>query len=282
MDPTDARTNWMRHQVAPVRLRAVSCAFAEAGIPVLPVKGVLTAHLLYADVAERPLFDIDLRIRRRDFRFAMRLAQQRGWSPQTTSPVLWTAILQVDGWEVDVEATVGPPGLCALRVEDLLARADRHTDPFGFDHVQPAFDDHALILVLNAFKDGLRPQPWAIEDLRRIANHPRFDEAALVDRARAGRVASALWIVADWLAEREGALPWRIVRDRVGPRPPSRRAMAAYSRVEQRGWPQKRGLFAAAAGSDSPARAVSGLALTAAGIFRRRALLAIAPKAKPQ
>jgi hypothetical protein len=278
MDPIGARTNWLRHKAAPVLLRSVSEALAAAGITVLPVKGILTAHLLYDDVASRPLLDIDLRLRRSDFQPAMAVARRLRWNPQLTSPVLWTAILKVDGFEVDIEATLGPPGLCGLRVEDVLARASRHTGPFGFPHLQPAFEDHALILVLNAFKDGLKPQPWATEDLRRIVRHPRFDGAALVERAREGRVESALWIVSDWLAEREGALDWRAVRERVGHRPPSRRVRAAYSWIRSRGWRQKEGLVVAATSSDSAVRAMSGLALTATGIFRRRALLAMSRK----
>jgi hypothetical protein len=278
MDPTGVRTNWLRHQTAPILLRRVSDAFADADIAVLPVKGILTAHLLYDDVASRPLLDIDLRIRRRDFHAAMCIARRRGWNPEITSPVLWTAILRVDGFEVDVEATLGPPGLCALRVDDVLSRASHHTTPFGFPHLQPSLEDHALILVLNAFKDGLSPQPWAIEDLRRIAQHPRFDRTTLVERAHAGRVESALWIVSDWLAEREGAVAWRAVRERIGTRPPSRRVEAAYSWLRERGWRQKEGLVITAASSDDPARALSGLLVTAAGIFRRRALLATSPK----
>jgi hypothetical protein len=278
MGPTGAQANWMRHKVAPSRLRTVCEAFEAKGVAVLPVKGIVTAHLLYDDVAARPLLDIDLRIRRNDFHTAMGIARRLRWNPQIASPVLWTAILKVEGFEVDVEATLGLPGLCALRVEDVLARASDHTDPFGFPHLQPSFEDHALILVLNAFKDGLRPQPWAVEDLRRIVHHPRFDRSALVERAREGRVESALWIVSDWLAEQNGAVAWRAVRERIGDRPPSRRVRTAYSWLQGRGWRQKEGLVVAATSSDSSVRAISGLALTAAGIFRRRALLAMAPK----
>ncbi len=267
----------MRHATVPLILGKIASAFEAENIEILPVKGVLTAHLLYDDVALRPLPDIDLRIRRRDFRKAVGIARDRGWNPRTDSPVLWTALLSVDGWEVDVEATVGPPGLCALRVEDLLQRAQRCVDPLGIAHWEPEVNDHALVLALNAFKDGLGIMPWALEDLRRIPRHPRFDEDVLVLRAREGRVASALWIVADWLAERHGDVEWCAIRERVGPRPPSLRVARVYEALQERGWGAKPGLLVAAGGSDEGCRCAGGLALATAGIARRRLMLALWP-----
>jgi hypothetical protein len=250
----------------------VSSALEAHGIPILPVKGVLTAHLLYEDVASRPISDIDLRIPPRCFRQAVRVAREQGWSLNTLCPTLWTAIMKVDGWEVDLEGALGLPGLCTLSVEDVMRRARRAVEPLGFTHLQPELHDHTLILVLNAFKDGLRPMPWAIEDLRRVAKHPTFDPGMLVERARDGRVASALWIVADWLYRDHGSTEWRTIRDRVGARPPSTRVGWAYALAQRLDWPPKAGLLATAAGSDALAGCASGVALAAAGILRGRAL----------
>jgi hypothetical protein len=275
VDPSAARTNWMRHAAAPWMLRQVASAFEAEGIPILPVKGVLTAHLLYEDAAARPLPDIDLRVRRRDFAGALRIARARGWGAQTRSPVLWSAMLKVDGIEVDLEASIGPPGLCALRVEDVFDRATECVAPFGFRHRQPAITDHTLILVLNAFKDGLCPMRWAVEDLIRIVDHPELDTEDLLARAREGRISSALWIVADWLARDHDAAGWRAIRDRVGPRPPSRRVMSAYAFLLRGGFRPKPALFVTAASSDDGWRGASGLVLAAAGIVRRRTALAL-------
>jgi hypothetical protein len=59
---------WIKHQIARERLREVVTALEAIGIPVLAVKGVVSAHTLYPDVAERPMSDVDLRLRVRDFR----------------------------------------------------------------------------------------------------------------------------------------------------------------------------------------------------------------------
>jgi len=267
-----ARTTWIRHVAAPSTLQRVVSALESEGIPVLPVKGILTAHVLYEDIAARPIGDIDLRLPRGRFRTAVRVGRAHGWAPQTVSPRLWEAMLKVDGWEVDIECTLGPPGLCALSVEDVLERAQRSVEPFGFPHLQPELNDHALILVLNAFKDGLRPMPWALEDLRRIARHAQFDPQALVSRARQGRVVSALWVIATWLADEHGAPEWRDVRARIGPSPPSVRVDRVYAWVRRRGWPPKPGLLVTAGASDGLRGCASGLALAAAGITRARFL----------
>jgi hypothetical protein len=275
VDPSGPRTNWIRHAAAPWLLHRVASALEAEGIRILPVKGVLTAHLLYEDAASRPLPDIDLRVRRRDFAGALRIARARGWPVQESSPVLWNAMFKVDGIEVDVEASIGPPGLCALRVENLFDRATECVAPFGFRHQQPAIADHALILVLNAFKDGLRPMRWAVDDLLRIIDHPTLDPDELLSRAHEGRVSSALWIVADWLARDHASLSWGEVRDRVGPRPPSRRVASAYAFLLERSFRPKPALIVTAASSDDSWRSLSGLALAAAGIARRRTVLAL-------
>jgi hypothetical protein len=274
VEPPPERGNWLRQIAGSATLRRVLSVFQAANIAVLPVKGVLTSHLLYDDFASRTLGDIDIRIPRRHFDRAIRLARAHGWSSNIDGPVFWNATLKVDNCEVDIECTLGPPGFCALTVDDLLARAEPCVAPFGFDHLEPELNDHALILVINAFKDGLRPQPWALEDLRRIALHPRFDREKLAARAQAGRVASALWIVATWLADEHGAGDWRAVRDRIGPAPPSPRVARVYAYVRKLGWPQKAGLIATATSSDEIARSSSGLALAAAGVLRRRARMA--------
>jgi hypothetical protein len=271
IEPRSREANWIRQMTAANVLRKVLLVFESAGIAVLPVKGIVTSHVLYDDYASRTLGDVDVRIPRRHFQRAVRLARTHGWNPNADSLVLWSATLEIDSFEVDIECTLGLPGLCRLTVEDLLARAERSVDPFGVNHLEPELNDHALILVINAFKDGLKPRPWALEDLRRIVLHSRFDPEKLVARARAGRVASALWIVAAWLADEHGVSEWRVVCDRVGAAPPSPRVARVYRYVRQHGWPQKAALVTGATSSDELARSAWGLSLAAAGVLRRRA-----------
>ena len=262
-----SKANWFAHVAANRVFRTVASALAAHSIPVLPVKGVLTAHLLYDDIALRPIRDVDVRLRRCDFGRAVRLARTRGWHVKHVvllGQVLW----RIDGMEVDVKCALGPPGLCALSVDDVLRRAESRVEPFGFAHFECELNDHALMLVLNVFKDGLRATPWAVEDLRRIVRHERFDAQTLVDRADAGRVASALWIVAHWLAETQGSPGWRAVSERIGPRPPSRRAAGTYAVWQHMRSPPRIGHFVVPSVNDDAWRCVLGLGYATLGLAR--------------
>src|SRR5262249_43094813 len=150
-------------------------------ISLLPVKGIITARTLYDDVSDRPIRDVDIRIRRRDFPRAVRIGLAQNWHKQHVA-LLGQVLWQVDGIEVDVKSELGPPGLGALSMDEVLARAEERVEPLGFAHLEPEWNDHALLLVLNVFKDGLRSAAWAIEDLRRTPKHPDFDAGLLVDR----------------------------------------------------------------------------------------------------
>jgi hypothetical protein len=268
------RTNWLRHLAARSILRKLSSAFDAATIPFVLVKGIVTAHTLYDDPACRPVRDIDLRIRRRDFGPAVRLGRAKGWHAKhvvLVGQVLW----RIDGMEVDLKSAMGPPGICAVSIDDVIRRAQLHVNPFDFPHLEPELNDHALILVLNVFKDGLRAVPWAIEDLRRIVRHERFLSAALVDRAATGRVTTALWIVADWLAKTQNAAEWRAIRDRIGPRPPNQRVASTYSLWRSMGSPRRIGHFLVPSENDDPRQAVRGLANATAGLVRGYGLRAV-------
>jgi hypothetical protein len=263
-------------------LHTVVSRFEECGIDVVPVKGVVTARTLYEDIAVRHSGDIDLRIRRKDFRRAIRVARASGWSPTTDTPILWQSVLSVMGCEVDIESTIGPPGLCAVSVDDVLRRARRDRSLFGFSLRRIEIHDHGLVLVLNVFKDGFRSLPWSLEDLRRIVTAPGFEAGTLMERAREGRVTSVLWLVADWLAREHGVPEWRVVRDRIGARAPSRRVALLQAWTRRLASPPRLGLLATATSSDAPSLATVGLGLAIAGVFRgrvKRALRSISGRA---
>src|SRR5258708_348112 len=112
-------TTWTRQLVAVRAFRRVAEALEAAGVRVLPVKGIVTARRFYADVAMRPMSDIDLRVVPRSFGRTVRIARALGWGPKTHGPRLVEAELRVEGWAVEIECTLGPPGLCALGVEDV-------------------------------------------------------------------------------------------------------------------------------------------------------------------
>ena len=75
----DATATWIRHQLAEEALRDVLDALARAGVRAVAVKGIVLAQTLYADVADRPIQDVDLRILPEDLARAVRAGRARGW-----------------------------------------------------------------------------------------------------------------------------------------------------------------------------------------------------------
>ena len=149
----------------PARARTGGSRVRDRAIPILLVKGILTAHILYEDVAARPILEHPPP--RLPPPLPRGRADSRGSTagiPKPPAPCSGERCSRSTAREVDIECTLGPPGLCAISVDDLMRRAERRVEPFGFAHLQPELHDHALVLVLNAFKDGLRVMPWALED----------------------------------------------------------------------------------------------------------------------
>jgi hypothetical protein len=215
----DPRLAWARYEVARSALTALAASAGRAGVDILAVKGVVTSTLLYGDRSERPLTDLDVRIRPRDFRRVLRLTREQRWRLATHHWSYLSADIELGGIMVDVEATIGPPGILALSVDDMLRRARR--DPDGF--FVPEVHDHAVLLTVNAFKDRLPlAQPWSVEDLRRIVVAPGFEVRTYVERLRDARATSLGWIVADWLTARRESEAWRSIRELLGGEAPLR------------------------------------------------------------
>ena len=184
----------------------VDRVFAQAGIRVLPVKGVVTGLQLYEDPSHREIRDIDVRISPGDFPNAVRVAERQGWALRNVFRAYQTFTATVGGLDVDLEANCGPPGFSGLRVEDLLRRAE--VGPVAALPRVPELHDHALLLVVNVVKDHLvDTTPAALEDLRRIASLPRFSPARFYGLARDAESLFMVHLVARFLAGEGGA--WR-------------------------------------------------------------------------
>jgi hypothetical protein len=224
--PPNRITAWAQ-QMRHLRVfRAVHAKFDAARIPVLPVKGILSAHTLYDDVADRLLTDIDLKIRPADFDRVVALCAREGWRVVQRMRAYANVVFVVEGVYVDVEGYPSVPGLSHLTVDAMLQRA-RPSELLGFPHLLPSFDDHAVVLLLNAFKDKLiHTFVWAVRDLERLPAHRDFDAGRLVRILRATGTTTIGWIVADWMIRGRDIAGWNAVRDAIGARPP-RRAYAA-------------------------------------------------------
>jgi hypothetical protein len=275
---------WIRHQLALEALARVLEAFGARGIDVLPVKGVILAHTLYANVTERPMQDLDLRIRPRDLRAAARSARERGWPVRRTSRQLGTIEFDVSSCLVEVETTIGPPGVCAIGVGEMLARSVERTEPLGLPHREPEIHDHALLLCVNAFKDKLPfALPWSLADLSRIGRLPTFDPETMCARARDARLTGMVWLVAEWVAREGGAATaWSNVLACLGGRPPRALYARMFNLLLQRGSPSSplAALLVRACSDDVTMRAKAvalGLVGTAIASYHRAVLGKTAP-----
>ncbi|WP_394838088.1 nucleotidyltransferase family protein [Pendulispora rubella] len=220
---------WSQHEHARRVLGRVLQVCEADGIRALPVKGVLTARWLYDDPSERRIQDVDLRVTPRDFARLQALGLRSGFRLLEVSRTSRNIVFDIDGMMVEFEAHIGPRGLCNLPIETILSRATVHEAPFGFSHLQPDMHDHALLLVVNVYKDKIvGAAQWALRDLELLPLRAGFDPEHLAALAAEHGVAALTWIVADWLAER-GAPRWNEVRTRLAdaPRRTYRRAVRA-------------------------------------------------------
>jgi len=176
-----------------------------AEVPTLLVKGIATAHQLYADAAQRPVSDVDLRIPPFAIRRAQELIENSGFAIRWHSRAYDNLVFDVEGIPIDLEAHVGPPGLCRLTVFDLLARARRL--PLGGELVRvPETTDHALYAAVNLFKDKIEAaSPWAREDFRRLVVAADFDAPAFVERAERAAMGAIVVSVLRYFCDDEDA-----------------------------------------------------------------------------
>jgi hypothetical protein len=236
--PTPLATSidaWLLQQTATEILREVVARCDAAEIPVLPVKGVVTSRLLYDDIAERPMTDVDIRIRPRDFERFRRVAAAAGWRCLRVARSYGNLIYDFGPLSLDVEAYVGPPGLCSLPVDVMLARSERTEILAGQWISLPELHDHAVLLMVNAFKDKLVTAPaWAIGDLERIVLQPRFQRDVFVDRVGQSQVITIAWIVAKWMKSVHKSDGWRAIGTALESQPGMR---WTYARLFQRQLP---------------------------------------------
>ncbi len=253
LDPAlEIARNRARHAHARLALERVLGVCQKAGIDVLPVKGILTAHLFYADPGQRPIQDIDLRVRPRDLGPIRRAGAGAGWRQLSRSMAYGTLGFDVLGFLVEFESHVGPPGLCGLSIDQMLRRATPCVDPFGMPHLQPEIHDHALLGCVNAFKDKIvDAPPWALRDLEIVPGQAGFSPQRLAALARECGTTSIVWIVASWLASASDSSSWREVREQLGSAAPRRAYAQVFNRAIRARHPQRQVLrLLARAGSD--------------------------------
>ena len=80
---TARQTTWLRNQRLFRAGQSVLRDLATEGIDAIALKGLALAHCCYPDPGLRPMGDVDLLVRRRDFERAGGLLRRRGWSLRT-------------------------------------------------------------------------------------------------------------------------------------------------------------------------------------------------------
>ena len=255
----------------------VRSTFTGAGIPCLPVKGLVTARWLYADPAEREISDIDVRIRPRDRQRARQVGLDRGWQLAFESRVYAQLQFTVGGLDVDVECSVGPPGYVRLPVDTLLERASPSSQP-GLTELGPLLDpyDHAVLLVVNAVKDHLvDASAWALEDLRRVIRLPDFEHEALVHRAADVGALGMLLSTARYLGRDDAA--WLDLTARIEGRDHPRLHPALFDVLVRRGGPRWALRIGARLGPDEALRSLTSLLRALAWEAEQHAHRVVAP-----
>lgn len=204
---------WAKQIAARGALERALAILSGAGIDALPVKGVVTTPLLYGSATERDITDVDLRIRPRDRHRAMKAFATAGL-PLLHGSKQWGAFETViDHTLVECETSVGPPGLCGLTINTMIAHATPSIA--GPPGLEPELHEHVLLLCVNVFKDKLvRARRHALEDLARIIMVDAFDPAIFIRIARTAHSTTLVWIVADFMARR-GVSGWGGIRDHV-------------------------------------------------------------------
>jgi hypothetical protein len=209
----DAALVWIRHQVGIQILREVAARCREASIRFLAVKGIATSRLFYADVAERPIGDVDIRVRPGDLRAFEQMGRGAAWPCVRVLRSYGSLIYDFGALSLDVESTVGPPGLCGLEVDRMLQRSEPRELSPGFRVAIPEIHDHAVLLVVNVFKDKVvTAASWALSDLERVVRAPDFRRSTFVDRVRGSGITTITWVVAAWMESARGDLAWGAIR----------------------------------------------------------------------
>lgn len=205
-DRHSARDIWLKHSQAHHLLHVVVPELERVGVAPLLVKGVALGSTLYADPSERPISDVDLRVAPEDMAQVRFVVRDLNWPIHNEYARYGSICIDLGGLQVDIESHIGPPGLCRLPVRDLRRRAQRQT--IGRTAVLvPELTDHALVVVVNLFKDKVvDSMPWARADLARVLDHPSFDEAAFISRARHYNMTLMARVVLEHLPEQSARM----------------------------------------------------------------------------
>lgn len=229
------------------------------------VKGVALVARYGWDPATVPISDVDIRITPRTW---WRLRARFRGDPRllVDAPLYANLVFDLENYLVDLEATCGPPFLTQLSVQGLLRRAELAQIDGGEPFLVPQTTDHALLLAINLFKDGLeRSNETARHNALRLVTENDFEVDDFVARAGAARMHHIVKAVARSLAPESER--WRSIERALGS------GSSLYDRLHHRAHRTPQGLAARIVrrlGSDSWSDRVLSLSLGAAFVSSSR------------
>jgi hypothetical protein len=199
-------------------LQILAPTFRAQGLPLIPIKGIVLARWLYSDVADRPLRDLDLLIRRRDRLTLRDAANENGWPIVRDSDELGELEFQIQGVSVEAHAEVVRKGLTTFSAEDFLARSTLESDTFGFEIRRLDDVDHTLLLLIELVKDWfVEANAHQPEDLNRLMLRIPDRIPDLIGRATQAGFVTGLYNAARWLAEEQHSDPFQRLLIELGP-----------------------------------------------------------------
>jgi hypothetical protein len=184
----------------------------DASIPVLPYKGPLLASVLYEDLAQRQMWDLDLLVKETDVARAKRVLLDEGYTQTADlTPEEEQRIREQDdeevfhsprhGLEIELHWRLMPPALGKASPSEFVWEHARTETRFGMPMLTLPPELHALVIFLHA---GVKHR-WAelkfLADAARLMNLPAGLDWDLIWREMNDRGESHVLLVGACLAQ---------------------------------------------------------------------------------
>jgi hypothetical protein len=181
-------------------LRDAARALGAAGIPVMPLKGVLFQRVLYADPAERLMSDVDVLVPEHQFGQAITTLMAAGFRPQKIGrSLIEVALSSPKGLAVDLHRRLFGFGRYRLSTEGVFRRASPDESLFGVPlHIAHPHDTAAHLIGKLVSDHVVADASPRLEELARWAAHSHIEPAQLAQHlalsglGRAARYTCAL------------------------------------------------------------------------------------------
>jgi hypothetical protein len=181
-------------------------AFDRAAIDVVPVKGLVVADWAYDDLASRPAADLDVLVRTDGLEAARSILRDLGYR-QAATPTFTTIVHEFHDppWylgdgpgqiTLELHRSLWSERFTRIPIDQLWERTSVRPFLTGSARLL-APEDMLLHLAIHRSRSPLRLR-WVVDVAEAVGRHgDEIDWPALVERARDGGAATALWVVLD-------------------------------------------------------------------------------------